>query len=427
MNEIVIIAGGKGTRSLNANTPKSMQLIGGKPLIEWQLENINSWADANIHVIGGYLGNQIQEHLSKIESKYINLNLFYHHDQKLNGTLPALLQVVDKIPSDNFAVLLGDLAINFNWKKFFEKLNDPAVDALVVTHPNGHPQDSDLVIESSRNQNLLFLPKHRTRKPTDGNLAVAGIFGLKKKIFAKINYDGNDISRDLLGVALEQWAVRNYLTVDYIKDTGTPERIEAINKDLVTGYYSNRDPKNRRVIFIDFDGTLHKNLEVKNNETVFQFHENILESIKKINRSGIPLVVISNQPGIAKGFFSFKDLDIFFRKVQSDLIDRGCYIDAWLFCPHHPESGWAEEVKELKMNCECRKPKIGLLKKFLESNDFDVKKSWMLGDSDADLNFATRATLNFHFCKVDVEELSNDINSTSEVLELIMASQELDC
>jgi mannose-1-phosphate guanylyltransferase / phosphomannomutase len=416
MNEVVVLAGGKGTRSADPSLPKSLQKVRNKTILEWQLENIADWIRSDIHIIGGFGGEKIEELIKRIRPKYQNLNLIYHFDEAQLGTLPALYRVLPVLKSKNVAVLLGDLMINFQWRKFMYALNNFNVDGLVVTHPNEHPEDSDLILESSRDQSIVFLPKDRTRSTEDGNLAIAGIFGFKTSILRERKVEGFDISTDLLRTLVGSSSILNYLTIDYIKDSGTPARLQAINRDLSTGFFSNRDPKNRAVIFVDFDNTLHANIENKGRDTEISIHPNILKSIKEINQSGVPIVILTNQPGIAKGFCSFEDVDTFFRRFQFELNRTGAFIDAWFYCPHHPERGWLRETRILKVKCSCRKPKIGLLKKFNEYNNFNSELSWMLGDSPSDLEFAKNGNLNFMMC-IEDDSKSNFVSCfTSEAL-----------
>ena len=419
MTEIVIMAGGKGTRSGNQNIPKALQHVGEKTIIEMQLENIADWCSADIRIIGGHHGDKLKQHLIQIKEKYPNLNFEYYYDKEQKGTLPALLSIIQEIQAKKFALLLGDLVINLNWLNFLDKLNEPQVEGLVVTHPNKHPEDSDLIIQSSRDQSLTFLSKNRLASTSDGNLAVAGIFGFETELIKNVEFSGLDVTENLLAELVKKYKVENYLTVDYIKDAGTPRRMSEINLDLISGFYTNREPRNRGIIFSDLDDTLHSNLETKNSNSIIEFDQKILNGIKKINESGIPFVVVSNQPGISKGFFSFEDLDLFFRKVQSELNSRGCFIDAWYFCPHHPESGWKMEVKELKIKCSCRKPNTGLLQKFREFNNFTENKSWMLGNSVSDQDFATNGNLNFKLCALEGAVFNPKATETSKALEFV--------
>jgi mannose-1-phosphate guanylyltransferase/phosphomannomutase len=415
LKNIVIMAGGRGTRSSNPDIPKSLQLILNKTIIEWQLENIARDISAKVWVIGGYKGQSLQNHLMTISHKFPNLILEYLQDDELNGTLKALYRFSNQIEGNELAILLGDVIINFDWRLFFDNLKEKNVDALIVTHPNNHPNDSDVLIDSQFDSQLTVLPKKRLPNDFDGNQVFAGVYGIKKNILQIQHKESSDLADLFRQDIFEKYRVQNYKSVDYLKDSGTKNRILEIENDILFGNFEKRNPINRSVIFIDFDNTLHKNIEVKKKDTEINLNPLIVDSIRKLNKNGIPIVVITNQPGIAKNFFSLSDLEFFFRRIQSQLAKEGCFIDAWYFCPHHPETGWAGENIDLKIVCNCRKPKVGLIEKFAKTNRFNPSKSWFVGDSIRDRELAQSAGLNFICSRADEEDL-NHLCGTSSIL-----------
>ena len=108
-------------------------------------------------------------------------------------------------------------------------------------------------------------------------------------------------------------------------------------------------------------------------------------SVKKINASGYLAIVITNQPVIARGEVTFGELETIHNKMETLLGKDGAYLDGIYFCPHHPHKGYEGEVPELKFDCECRKPKAGML--FAAAKDFniDLSASYMVGDSENDV------------------------------------------
>ncbi|MBQ5834850.1 MAG: HAD family hydrolase, partial [Bacteroidaceae bacterium] len=109
------------------------------------------------------------------------------------------------------------------------------------------------------------------------------------------------------------------------------------------------------------------------------------EAIRKINESGYLAIVVTNQPVIARGEVTFEQLQEIHNKLETLLGQEGAYVDAIYFCPHHPHKGYAGEVPELKIDCECRKPKAGMLLQAAKDFHIDLSASYMVGDSENDV------------------------------------------
>ena len=117
----------------------------------------------------------------------------------------------------------------------------------------------------------------------------------------------------------------------------------------------------------------------------FELLPGVAEAIRRINSSGYLAIVVTNQPVIARGEVSFEELDQIHNKMETLLGAEGAYLDAIYYCPHHPDKGFEGEVVELKINCDCRKPKPGMLLRAAHDFNIDLGKSWMIGDKDKDV------------------------------------------
>jgi D-glycero-D-manno-heptose 1,7-bisphosphate phosphatase len=138
-----------------------------------------------------------------------------------------------------------------------------------------------------------------------------------------------------------------------------------------------------RAIFLDRDGTINNYVPDLKHESQFELKKSVPEAIKAINDAGYLAIVATNQPDIAKGYFTFAELERVHEKMQALLLPAK--IDAIYVCPHHPEKGFLGEVPELKIVCECRKPKPGLLLRAAKEHNIDLTRSWMIGDSLTDV------------------------------------------
>ena len=115
------------------------------------------------------------------------------------------------------------------------------------------------------------------------------------------------------------------------------------------------------------------------------------EAIKLINQSGYLAIVVTNQPVIARGEVTWDELHEIHRKMETLLGKDGAYIDGLYICPHHPDKGFEGERPEYKIDCDCRKPKPGLLLQAAQDYNIDLTQSYMIGDSERDVEAGINA------------------------------------
>lgn len=149
--------------------------------------------------------------------------------------------------------------------------------------------------------------------------------------------------------------------------------------------------QHHQVIFFDRDGTINKYVGFLRNIDEFELIDGVAAAIRKINESGYLAVVVTNQPVIARGEVSFEELEEIHNKMETLLGKEGAYLDAIYYCPHHPHKGYEGERPELKIECDCRKPKPGMLFKAAEDFNIDLSQSWMIGDGENDVKAGINA------------------------------------
>ena len=205
--------------------------------------------------------------------------------------------------------------------------------------------------------------------------------------------------------------------IDEIMDIGNPSRLAEAHKiDIAKNY------QKFSALLLDLDGTLTINHEVKSAATKLVFDERIIKSLAKFSQENIPIFIISNQPGLAKGFFSWDDFDSYRTHIESYLVQHNIKISRWFICPHHPDSGFEGEVSELKIHCDCRKPGIKFAKDIVELYKVNLQDSYFLGDSESDSIFAKKAGIKFLKVTLDTDLCNSDILSTWDALDLLASS-----
>ena len=134
-----------------------------------------------------------------------------------------------------------------------------------------------------------------------------------------------------------------------------------------------------KAIFLDRDGTINVDKGYVHKPEDFVFMAGAPEAIRQMNKFGYKVIVISNQSGIARGFFTSDDVVKLHEHINLELNKYGARIDAYYFCPHHPD---------YDMECDCRKPKTGLIEQAVKDFNIDLTQSWMIGDKASDLECA---------------------------------------
>lgn len=383
----MILAGGKGTRLGFTEIPKPMVIIDGIPLLERQIRLAESYGIKDIFLLTGYKYEVIFNHFGNGNS--FGVKITYLQEPFPLGTAGSLKLAEYLLDRDErFLVFYGDLALDIDIQRFidFDQNNSNSLGTLMV-HPNNHPLDSDLVETDEYGKVIGFLTKPHSPDILFQNLANAAVYILSPRIFDFIPYQK---SCDLAGYVFPELLRKGeslyaYNTPEYLKDMGTPGRLEKVNQD-----FRERKPKKwnlsskRRAIFLDRDGVLNENLDPPNPEH-YAILPKVSEAIEKINRAGFLAILVTNQPAIAKGMITKLDLQITHKKLETYLGRDGAYLDAIYFCPHHPEKGFEGEIPELKISCKCRKPEPGMLLEAGKKFSIDFENSWLIGDSERDL------------------------------------------
>lgn len=384
--QAVIMAGGKGTRlsAVLKDIPKPMVPIMGKPLLEYQIENLRDSGVSDIMLVVGHLGSVIQNHFR--DGKEMGVNISYYVEDSPLGTAGALFYLENWIKED-FVLLFGDLFVNINFHYFYDYHMRRQAFATLYAHPNSHPYDSDILVTDCENRVIGWSYKSTARMSDYKNLVNAGVYILSKEVLKYISANQKtDLEKQVLVPLLQEQRVFAYPCTEYVKDIGTPERLKKVETDLRRGICEKRNLKyKQKCIFLDRDGTINKHVGFLNNREQMELENEAAKAIKRINESEYLAVVVSNQPVIARGECSFEELDAIHHRMDTLLGKEGAYLDDLYYCPHHPDSGFDGEIRALKFECDCRKPKTGLLENAVSDHNIDLNESWIIGDTTMDI------------------------------------------
>ena len=397
LKQAVIMAGGKGTRlaSITRNeVPKPMALMEGKPILQWQMERLREYGVTDIVLIIGYLGEKIREYFQ--DGAAFGLHITYIEEKEPLGTAGAFYYLKEQLHFEEFILVFGDVFFDIDFDRMAAFHQSRKALVTLFAHPNAHPFDSDLIETNGEGLVVGFDSKNNVRDYWYDNLVNAGIYILSRQVCDRASAPvKTDFEKDILAqMVKEKCAVYAYCSPEYVKDVGTVDRITKASQELRSGLTAARNLKHpQRAVFLDRDGTLNEYRGFIRDIDEFVLYPGAAEAIRLINESGALAIVITNQPVIARGEASFQMVEKMHKKMKTLLGKEGVLVDDIFYCPHHPDKGFAGEVAELKIDCDCRKPKTGMIREACEKYHIDLSRSWMVGDSTLDMELARRAGL----------------------------------
>ena len=319
--QLVILAGGKGSRLGLTDIPKPMITISGKPLLEYQIELAKRYAITEIYILSGYLANVIVDYFGDGSEWGVNI----HHviEPEPLGTAGALNLLEGRLRG-RFLVFYGDIVMDFDIPSFVEFDKDPPdTMGTILVHPNNHPYDSDLVEIDADKFVRAFLPKPHGENEVYHNLVNAAVYILSPRILDYIE-SGTfaDFGKDIFPLVLKKGdKLRAYTSPEYIKDMGTKDRLEEVSRDLKNGKVRRFNRMNKRpAVFLDRDVVINKDMG-------FELLPGAAGAVKRINESGYLCIVVANS----------EDLEKTGKKMETALGREGAYLDGIYTSPRCDE------------------------------------------------------------------------------------------
>lgn len=394
----VIMAGGKGTRisSVVSDIPKPMIKIEGKPVLEWEIDSLREQGFTEIILTVSHMADQIIEYFG--DGRKFGVQIQYFNEMTPLGNAGALFKLRDRL-TDDFLLLNADAVFDVDFNRFVDFHKTKGGLVTLFTHPNNHPYDSGVLIADDNGAVEAWLTKEDVRPQWYRNRVNAGLHVINPAVLDMTGIvpetlgmmvDGKpvkaDLDRQILKPLCRTGKMFCYDSPEYVKDMGTPDRYAAVCRDFAAGRVKAKNLKRKqKAIFLDRDGTINKYVGFLRNIDDFELLLGVEEAIKRINASGYLAIVVTNQPVIARGEVTVPQLQEIHNKMETLLGSEGAYLDAIYYCPHHPHMGYEGEIPELKINCDCRKPKPGMLLRAAEDFNIDLNNSWMVGDGENDI------------------------------------------
>ncbi len=373
--QAIIICGGYGTRlkKIYKKTPKALVKINGQKNLKYIISDLKRDGVKNFLFLTNHQSEKIERFLQKTNLK----NYKILRDNNLNGTGGALLAAF-KYLKDDFIVIFSDLFMKINFKKFYKHSRKNNCNVNIFLHSNSHPFDSDTV-EYDNNHKIkkIFLKKTTKNKL---NIAVSGLFYFKKKFLGKLNIKKKgsyDLVKDVIRKNQKN-KVYGYRSIEYIKDFGTPSRLKKINSEQ-----KNINKNKVSAVFLDRDGVINKENGGVNSIKEFKILPKVGNAIKKLNNMNIPVFLISNQASLERGKINFNNFKKIIIKLDEYLSEHDAFIDDYRYCPYLKQK--QKKFNKIPFFSKYRKPNPGMIKELAKKYEINLKKSFVIGDTDKDI------------------------------------------
>lgn len=367
--QAVILAGGFGTRLAHvvSDVPKPMAPIKNIPFLEYIIKTLKGQGFDEFVFLTGYKSEIIENHFKNLE------NAVFIKEEKALGTGGAILNAY-KYLKDDFFVINGDtfFDIDYSLIKYF---GSDKLFTIALRYTNDVERYGLVEIDDNYKINSFIEKGNLPDNKVDGFIN-GGIYYIKKSCLNDyfINFKGEFISleNDIFPTLLNENRMFALPLGGCFIDIGIPEDYYRA-QDLIPNWI---EKENKPALFVDKDGTLIVNTEYPHGK-IFEIINSTVDIVKKYHDLGYRIVMVTNQAGIAKNKFNFKQMQECLEGIKEYYKNQGIIFEDIEFCPYHKDG----IIKEYSYETLLRKPNPGMILKACEKLKIDLKNSIMLGDN----------------------------------------------
>jgi D,D-heptose 1,7-bisphosphate phosphatase len=291
------------------------------------------------------------------------------------GTGGALAAARDGL-APCFLLLNGDTFFDINLRALAATCNDPDLEALIALHrvPDASRYGS-VVLEGDR------IVRFREKSSAAGAALIsAGACVLRSSILDRVRTLPCAIESEIFPVLAEERRLKGKPCKGYFIDIGLPETLQQARRELLAHTH-------RPAAFLDRDGVLNADRGYVHRPDQVEWIAGAQDSVRRLNDLGYRVVVVTNQAGVAHGYYDEERVDALHSWMQNELAARGAFIDAYYYCPYHPEA----RVEKYRRSHADRKPEPGMILRALADLNVDKERSFLVGDKASDIEAARRA------------------------------------
>lgn len=388
--QAVIPCGGRGTRlgELARVLPKPLVETGGAPVLDHVIACLARAGVRDFILAAGHLGELIAQRYQGPRDDGLSIRTVIEHAPGgTAGAVRALAPLLD----NHFALAYGDVFIDFNARALLQTHLDNNALATLLVRASDHPWDSHLVVANGEGRVLDFIT-NRLPGSRYENLANAGVQVLSHRALDFIARENpQDFGADVYPAILRHGGKIQCHRLEswgFVKDMGTPERLSEVSaylEERSAAEVARVSPGPVRVLLLDRDGVLTPDLGPGTRATELSLLPGAGEALARAHALGLRCIVITNQPGVARGLLTRAELTEAHDRLRALVAEAGGQLEAVLDCPHHPETQHAEGVADLRRACRCRKPSPGMIFRAWREHEVDLASAIMIGDRASDI------------------------------------------
>jgi len=382
--DLVILAGGKGTRIKNLlnNYPKPLLKFNKLFFLDYLIQSYSKYNIENIYILCGYKGYQIKKVYEKRTYNLKKIKIII--EKKILDTAGALYGIKKYIKND-FIITNGDSIFDIDLKDFTKK--NLKKNLIRVALINNKFNKSNLKLNNLnilQNKKLIFDKKSKFMN--------SGLYYCSKYLLNFIKHKKLSMENDLVPYLISKKLIEGKLiNTKYFIDIGTPYYYKKAASFLKKYFY-------KPAVFFDRDNTLIKDNGYTHKKNDLKFLKNVKKSIRYLNKNNYFVFIVTNQAGIAKGFFSEENFYNFQQEMFKQLIKSNSFINDIEYCPYHIKG----KIKKYRKLSKLRKPNNKMITNLQQKWLINIKKSFMIGDQVSDMIAAKKNNLFFQFVKKDI-------------------------
>ncbi len=387
--DLVILAGGRGTRitRFTKKIPKPLLKINNLQFIQYLINFYSKYPFRKIFILTGYKGEKFIK-FNKSLSNLIPIECV--KERKKLDTGGALYQLKNKVQK-NFILINGDSFIDYDIKRFIQKKLPQKYlgKILLINHLNNK--------SNKKLNNLKIL--NNDKIALNGKLMNAGVYHFNRKIFKYLKPNKSSLETEILPNLIQKKLFKGFYIKEKLLDIGSYANLKKAKKFL-------KKYVNRFSVFLDRDGVINEDLNYVHKIKDFVFRKNAIKALKYLNKNKINVFIVTNQAGIAKGYYTekkFFNLSNYIRKV---LLRKNIYINDLEYCPYHPLG----KIKKYKKKSNFRKPGNLMLEKIIKKWGIKTSKSVMIGDKISDEKAANKSKIYFEYVEKDLFKQLKKLN-----------------
>jgi D,D-heptose 1,7-bisphosphate phosphatase len=381
LKQAVLLVGGRGTRlgALTDVTPKPLLPIGGRPFLGYLIDNAIRYGLIDIVLLAGYRG-EIVEALWGSGSKQAaqlaceGVRITVVREPEAAGTAGALTYARDHL-DDVFLLANGDSFFDFNW-----------LDLLIV--PTGDDWQARValrrVADGSRYGMVELADARISAFQGAGHPGPAvingGVYIMRRSLVDAIRKMPSSLEHDVLPLLANEGSLYGRIYGSFFIDIGVPDDYARAETLMSQAW-------RRPAVFLDRDGVINVDRGYVHRPDQIEWIDGARETIKRFNDAGCFVFVVSNQAGVARGYYSEADIWALHGWMGGELQALGAHVDQFEYCPDHP----AATVAHYRRVSERRKPGAGMLIECMERWPVDKSRSFLIGDKQTDLEAAQAA------------------------------------